>query len=203
MKKLVLGIICSMALMCSATAFASEAAYDADAKSVSTDANVSKYRTVIITKNVENVSDADIVYVNQANRGFDAGMDFMFSQDVEAGEYKLTLGGSDDLNVIPFTIGAETKVEDEAMRYIGSLEKDGAYSVGFVAEEMILSGYNSIKVMVTEDGENKVLGYSLADLLGVSVNGEGAVSFGLQIDGVPSGCHTEDVISVYLSADPV
>lgn len=161
--------------------------------------------TVLIKRgeSTADVTNDSIVYINQAATTFDAQTQFMLksSAKTQEGLYTVMLGSSTGSVVYDtFYIGMSNTVGDEPMTAIseengGIAEIEDAdgiktYNIGYTAT--VSGSFRSVIIKAVVDDEDVYMGRNLE----TNISGDGSVTLGIQINGVP----TKDTIKgVWLS----
>lgn len=202
MKK-TLTCITALAAMLSAAATSYAATYDSNQNQVTTTAPVNKEAVIIIAGEASDTpTESNIVYLNQADTSFSGSVDFLIKSSPADGVYTIMFGGDDGVSSETFRIGMNEKAGDVVMTAIEGENGVAAvtddqgkttYNIGYTATAK-LGNYNSI-IIKTADGT-----YMGCSLPTPNMEGDGATTLGIQINGVES---TSDIETVWLSTRTV
>lgn len=189
MKKLTVLAVLLLAMTASGIAFAEgiTGEYDSQDNGVSTD--VSGYSTVIITKGTSDISEENVVYINQADSAFDGTVQFLLKgESPDDGKYKITVGGNPNADTASkvFAIGVGTAAGDVPMDKKAYIAAEGT---GFIANNVKLNEFKSILVKTG----GKVMQMNICDVLDTIITGEGVVNIGVQLNGL-----TDENAEMYL-----
>lgn len=189
MKKLILSLSLVAALSAGVTVFAAET-YDSEKNELSSDTASGK-KTVLVTKASENVGVDDIVYIDQADGTFNAGVSFLLKANPTEGEYKVSFSDGENTTSKTFYIGWQELDSDVKMDAVGEAEEvTGGWGKGYTAT--VKAG--NCKSVIIKNGD-ELIGCKL----GTEISGESDVLIGLQINA-----DSEDALNslgdVYISA---
>ncbi len=205
-KKLTACVVLFAAMLTQFTAFADGIdytdGYSNNNLTIDTDAKtVLIYRVQDdIEKSVE-LTDDEIVYVNQSNSGFDAATAFMLKANPSAGLYKVLLGNDGATTKgylkIDMSLPMETAETEEYIEEYTDGDGNAVYKKGFLktitADEC--SEYTTIKLV---NGDS-VMTWSLTDGQPSTVtSGDGDVLMGVQMYNIPDE-DTAKALKIYLS----
>ena len=178
------------------------------------------YKTVLITKDGEQVTSDSIVYVDQAENGFASLADFLLKENPAPGYYTATFG-SDDMTKpttrYTFVIGKDdaiiqaadkmTAIKEDDESYIYTEGSETTYKKAFqlVTGADRYVGYNSVKLVLNSD--YSVMGALPKDAVfdnNTTTTGEGDVGIVLQFHGMTQDEYNNaDTWDVYFSTDVV
>ena len=206
MRKFICILAALTALSAGPAALADNAAvYTSEGNSVNVGDSINSYKTVLIAPSSSFSNGAftgttsDIVYIDQSANTFSASMNFMLLAGAADGDYTVVLGNSGETpETLSFTIGGSVTAQDEKMFLLDTEEgtKQGITNMAFTVEDVDLSKYNAIKVVIDEGTANEqVGGYVLSDIFDTTISG--SVNLGLQINDVPN--EYVNRLSIYLS----
>ncbi|MBQ7574200.1 MAG: hypothetical protein IJT23_08070 [Clostridia bacterium] len=203
-KKVIACVALALSVQAGVTAFAAE--YNSIDNSVS-ESQALGYKTVIITKGETfpaTLTDADIVYADQAASAFDAAASFMLKgETVDDGTYLITLGNAQGVpKSITFTVSnKESAIDDVGFTPVGlelQEETDGTklYKKGFIATVDDIKNYNIIKI--SNGTQTGIL--NTDNYFGAVLKDEEAGNYivGIQIYNIPE--EVKDNLSISFSA---
>ena len=172
--------------------------------SITAPKDVSAYKTVMI----KNISTGAIVYIDQAESGFDSAMNFLLKSGTESnyGYYTATFGGAESgdpvsysfvIGDVPIQAGDMMTVADAAVEQ----ENSGGvwFKKGFTFNTTVTeyNKFNSIKLV--DKSTSQCIG--AINLPECTVNGASDVVFGITVFNIPK--EYKDNLVLYYSTDEV
>ena len=206
MKRTAALAVFAIVLSMGVTAFADSplVAYTGGEENAATVTGTDGYCTVLIQN-----SNADIVYVNQADSAFSGVMNFFLQSAPETGTYTARFGGSGSVITKSFYIGVGAqKTNDVPMTRLSSIQnvEDNTYSSGFYTtlKGTDYNSLNSIKVGYMNEQATTV--YGGFDLKSggyptTQFSGEGSLTLLFELDDITD--KELESVSVFLSTDQV
>jgi len=188
MRKFLTCLTVAVTVMLATTAFAEQTAtYNAGV--------VSYPATGVKTAIITDAADS-IWYIDQAKFGttLDAAAGFAMKTDAPVGTYTLALGYTG--------VGEEVKpsekitfdiVEKLADLPVAALTGEGAvidngngtHNAAFKADNVVLTGYNSLVFTFVEGESSTSLAYPLSELDIPTISGDGAITLAIQLNNIP------------------
>jgi hypothetical protein len=211
MKKIFASIALIVSVLASTGAFAAGTVNynyptegQTNTNSITAPEDVSTYKTVMVKNN----STGTIVYIDQAESGFEAATNFLLKTgtDKKYGYYTATFGGAESGTPVSysFVIGDVPIQESDQMTVADTavIQEDGSnfwYKKGFRFDTTVdeYNKFNSIKLV--DSSTSKCIG--AVALPKCEISGKTEVAFGITVFNIPE--QYKDTLVLYYSTDSV